>query len=131
MNAAFASYCMLLLIFASFCGFSNAFTVNPRTNQILLPNQSRRTTSPAASTYLLFGKLSNERKKQLGVDQDEDEYDLGRALETNTDPLITKMIAGSLIVVIIGLLIVAVIIPSTTDYGEGICNPLLTGGRCK
>ena len=60
---------------------------------------------------------------------DEDEYDLGVALNNNTDPLITKIIAGSLILVIMSLLVVAIVIPSMTDY-EGACNPMLTAGRC-
>ena len=65
-----------------------------------------------------------------GKDDDEDEYDLYFALDQNTDPLITKLIAGSLIVALLALLVVGVVIPSTTDYGEGVCNPILTGGRC-
>ena len=75
-------------------------------------------------------KLSEERRKQLGVADDEDEYDLGVALTSNTDPLITKIIAGSLMLAILGLLVVGVIVPSLTDYGEGVCNPILTQGRC-
>ena len=78
-----------------------------------------------------MGRISKERRNELGIGDDEDEYDLYKALDTNTDPLITKIIAGSLIVVIIGLLVAGVIIPLTTDYGEGVCNPLLTAGRCK
>lgn len=89
------------------------------------PTVSRRISSSA-----LYIKLSEKRKKELGVGDDEDEYDLGKALDTNTDPLITKIIAGSLILAIIGLLVVAVIIPLTTDYGDGVCNPILTAGRC-
>lgn len=77
-----------------------------------------------------MARISKERRDELGIGDDEDEYDLYRALDTNTDPLITKIIAGSLIVAIIGLLVVGVIVPLTTDYGEGVCNPLLTGGRC-
>lgn len=76
-----------------------------------------------------MARISKERRKELGIGDDEDEYDLGKALDTNTDPLITKIIAGSLIVAILGLLIAGVIIPATTDY-EGACNPLLTAGRC-
>lgn len=75
-------------------------------------------------------KISKERRKQLGINDDEDEYDLYFALDKNTDPFITKLIAGSLIFTIFGLLIAGVVIPSLTDYGEGVCNPLLTGGRC-
>lgn len=74
-------------------------------------------------------KFTDERRKQLGI-VDEDEYDLGVALEANTDPLISKIIAGSLIVVLVGLLVAGVVIPSLTDYGEGVCNPILTQGRC-
>jgi len=79
---------------------------------------------------VLFQKISKERRKQLGIQDDEDEYDLDYALDNNTDPLISKIIAGSLIVTILALLIAGVIIPYTTDYGEGVCNPILTGGRC-
>ena len=53
-----------------------------------------------------------------------------RALDNNTDPFITKVIAGSLILSITALLVYAIAIPATTDYGEGVCNALLTGGRC-
>jgi hypothetical protein len=79
----------------------------------------------------LYAKLSDKRKKELGVAEDEDEYDLSKALDANTDPLITKIIAGSLILVIIGLLVVAVIVPLTTDYNDsGLCNPIVNAGRC-
>lgn len=79
---------------------------------------------------MLYKKISAQRKKQLGILDTEDEYDLGYALDRNTDPIITKIIAGSLIVVLIGLLVAGVIIPYTTDYGEGVCNPILNQGRC-
>ena len=75
-------------------------------------------------------KISKERRDQLGIGDDEDEYDLGVALNTNTDPLITKIIAGSFIAAMIVLLVVGLVIPSMTDYGDGVCNPLLTAGRC-
>jgi len=74
-------------------------------------------------------RLSKKRREQLGVGMEEDEYDLGVALNNNTDPLITKIIAGSLILVIMSLLVVAIVIPNMTDYG-GACNPMLTAGRC-
>lgn len=82
------------------------------------------------SSSRLSAKLSDKRKKELGVAEDEDEYDLSQALNANTDPLITKLIAGSLIVVVIGLLVVAVVIPLTSDSGDGLCNPILNSGRC-
>lgn len=77
-----------------------------------------------------MGGLTNERKKQLGVQGDEDEYDLDVALEANTDPLITKIIAGAAILSILSLLVVGVVIPSLSDYGEGVCIPIQNGGRC-
>ena len=75
-------------------------------------------------------KITSKRRKELGINDDEDEYDLEMALNNNTDPIITKIIAGSLIVSILSLLIYGIVIPATTDYGEGVCNTLLTGGRC-
>ena len=66
----------------------------------------------------------------MGIGDDEREYDLGVALETNTDPLITKIIAGSFIVVVFALLIAGIVVPSLTDYGEGVCSPIQNGGRC-
>ena len=75
-------------------------------------------------------KISNSRRKKLGIAEDEDEYDLDIALDNSTDPFITKVIAGSLILSITALLVAGIIIPATTDYGEGLCNALLTGGRC-
>jgi hypothetical protein len=76
------------------------------------------------------GKISQERRRQLGIPDGEDEYDLDVALSSNTDPLISKIVAGSLIVVVLGLLVAGVVIPSLTDYGEGVCNPIRTAGRC-
>jgi hypothetical protein len=75
-------------------------------------------------------KITSKRRNQLGIADDEDEYDLEKALENNTDPFISKLVAGSLILVLLGLLVVGVLIPSLTDYGEGVCSPIQTGGRC-
>lgn len=75
-------------------------------------------------------KLNRKRREQLGVADDEDEYDLGAALDAGTDPFITKVVAGSFILVMITLLVVGVVVPSITDYGEGICSPIQNGGRC-
>lgn len=75
-------------------------------------------------------KMTADRRRKLGIADDEDEYDLEMALDNNTDPIITKIIAGSLIVSILALLVYGVVIPATADYGDGVCNPLLTGGRC-
>jgi hypothetical protein len=88
-------------------------------------------TTPSGNTKLpKVQKITGKRRKELGINDNEDEYDLEMALDNNTDPIITKIIAGSLIVSIISLLIYGIVIPATTDYGEGVCNALLTGGRC-
>jgi hypothetical protein len=86
--------------------------------------------APRTVLYAGNGRFTNEQRRKLGMDEDDDEYDLDMALENNTDPLITKIVAGSFIVSILALLLVGFIIPYTTDYGEGVCNALLTGGRC-
>ena len=75
-------------------------------------------------------KISSKRRQQLGIGDDEDEYDLGVALSTNTDDTISKIVAGSFILVMIVLLVVGVVIPSVTDPGEGFCSPIQNGGRC-
>mmetsp|Transcript_5892 Transcript_5892/g.7517 ORF Transcript_5892/g.7517 Transcript_5892/m.7517 type:complete len:157 (+) Transcript_5892:86-556(+) len=75
-------------------------------------------------------EISQKRRQQLGIPDDEREYDLDVALNTNTDPLITKIIAGSFILVVIALLVFGIVMPSLTDYGEGVCSPIQNGGRC-
>eukprot|EP00526_Cylindrotheca_closterium_P019935 CAMPEP_0113608608 /NCGR_PEP_ID=MMETSP0017_2-20120614/4025_1 /TAXON_ID=2856 /ORGANISM="Cylindrotheca closterium" /LENGTH=137 /DNA_ID=CAMNT_0000517323 /DNA_START=26 /DNA_END=439 /DNA_ORIENTATION=- /assembly_acc=CAM_ASM_000147 len=113
------------------------------------PNQAMAVTAtskPSGSSLYIFGNnkkaeappqppapkktISGNRRQQLGIADNEDEYDLGVALANNTDPFITKVIAGSFILIMIALLIGGIIVPATTDYGEGVCRPLLTGGRC-
>mmetsp|Transcript_46422 Transcript_46422/g.51928 ORF Transcript_46422/g.51928 Transcript_46422/m.51928 type:complete len:100 (+) Transcript_46422:109-408(+) len=81
-------------------------------------------------TFIPGKKMNMGRRKKLGINDDEEEYDLEMALNNSTDPFITKVIAGSLIISITTLLIYAIVIPATTDYGDGVCNALLTGGRC-
>lgn len=95
------------------------------------------TKSATKSSTPLYAKkpeprqiINDKRRKQLGLADDEDEYDLYYALDNNTDPLITKIIAGSLIVTIIALLVAGVIVPSLTDFGDGVCSPIQNGGRC-
>jgi hypothetical protein len=144
---------MMLLAMAS---LSEGFQVPKQTIQpqaaraahayIMVPHSS--TTSTSTSLEMVFGRGNNNKKKnsdeetfipgkkmnvarrkKLGVNDDEEEYDLEMALDNSTDPLITKIIAGSLILSILTLLIFGLVIPATTDYGNA-CNPLLTGGRC-
>ena len=111
-------------------------------------SSSGRSSTPCAALYI-FGnnnknkkandldsyepgrnKISDKRRQQLGIMDNEDEYDLGMALRNNTDDTISKIIAGSLIVTMIALLVAGIVIPATTDYGDGVCNPMLTAGRC-
>lgn len=112
---------------------TNSVTLT-ETSSILRKKQSSGFVHPIAVP--LFAKqpgerkISQKRRDQLGIADDEEEYDLGFALEQNTDPLISKIIAGSLILVIISLLVAGVVIPSLTDYGEGVCSPIQHGGRC-
>lgn len=70
------------------------------------------------------------QQRELGLPDDADEYDLDVALNNNTDAGITKIIAGSFILVMIALLVVGLVLPSITDYGDGVCSPIQNGGRC-
>lgn len=119
----------LIILLASVAAVASGFSVASQ-SAFSRGRKAPLVANSGLASSALFAKLSDKRRKELGVADDEDEYDLGKALDTNTDPLITKIIAGSLILVIIGLLVAGVIIPSTTDYGEGVCNPILTAGRC-
>ncbi len=113
--------------------FDNISIIHQRRNKIAATANTATASSLNArpTPKDKFGKqINDKRRKQLGISDDEDEYDLGVALEQNTDPLITKIIAGSLILAITALLVAGIVVPSMTDYGEGVCNPILTGGRC-
>jgi hypothetical protein len=90
----------------------------------------KNTSISSSSLHARKSIITDERRKQLGLGDEDEEYDLDKALENNTDPFITKIIAGSFIIAMVALLIVGVVIPSTTDYGEGVCNPIVTAGRC-
>jgi hypothetical protein len=107
---------------------SEAFTIPSSSRAALVASTLPRLAAKKAPTPF-SNKITVERRKKLGIPDNEDEYDLEMALNNNTDPFITKVIAGSLIVSIMSLLVYAIIIPATTDYGNA-CNPLLTGGRC-
>jgi hypothetical protein len=113
----------------------DSFILSPHCSKAYSQTTTRAVTSKARTTLWAKknnnnSKISPQRRQQLGIADDEDEYDLDRALERNTDPLISKIVAGSLILVILGLLIVGVVVPSLTDYGEGVCSPIQNGGRC-
>lgn len=128
-------FCLFYLSLA--VHFAVGFTRNRRQFRLPVVNTScnprplqSSDTMKSYNSFVLLARLSDKRKKELGVADDEDEYDLSQALNANTDPLITKLIAGSLIVVILGLLTVAVIIPLTSETVDGLCNPILNAGRC-
>eukprot|EP00536_Pseudo-nitzschia_multiseries_P012715 jgi/Psemu1/309330/fgenesh1_kg.500_\ len=138
---------LLLAILSSSAGFHSPATIAVRDSigysAFQQPSRPVATTG-SSSLEMVFGrgkkrnndeeefipgkKMNKARRKKLGVNDDEEEYDLEMALDNSTDPLITKIIAGSLILSIIALLVFGLVIPATTDYGEGVCNPLLTGG---
>ena len=107
--------------------FSITTALPPRISAATTVGRFARKGQPAATPT---NKMTSKRRNQLGIADDEDEYDLEKALENNTDPFISKLVAGSLIVVLLGLLIVGVLVPSLTDYGEGVCSPIQNAGRC-
>lgn len=121
----------LVVLTALIASTTTGFTI-PASNTVVVPKAQQHVI--ASNTVLHAwggnGRFSDERRQKLGINEDDDEYDLDLALENNTDPLISKIVAGSFIVTMIGLLVVGLIIPYTTDYGEGVCNPILTSGRC-
>lgn len=121
---------MWLSTFLLVDGFSST-TSTTTSRSISCIRTTQLTATPRGNTKLpKVQKITSKRRKELGINDNEDEYDLEMALDNNTDPIITKIIAGSLIVSISALLIYGIVIPATTDYGEGVCNALLTGGRC-
>eukprot|EP00584_Thalassiosira_punctigera_P002107 CAMPEP_0172530842 /NCGR_PEP_ID=MMETSP1067-20121228/4464_1 /TAXON_ID=265564 ORGANISM="Thalassiosira punctigera, Strain Tpunct2005C2" /NCGR_SAMPLE_ID=MMETSP1067 /ASSEMBLY_ACC=CAM_ASM_000444 /LENGTH=133 /DNA_ID=CAMNT_0013315135 /DNA_START=20 /DNA_END=421 /DNA_ORIENTATION=- len=124
-----------LLLLLSFLPLAQAFAPH-RNNH--LSNNVRQThghepivsLAGATTTPSCLHMIDKKRRDQLGLSDDDDEYDLGVALSTNTDDGISKIVAGSFILVMIALLVVGLVIPSITDYGEGVCSPIQNGGRC-
>ena len=112
------------LVLVALMGLASGFSPVETTAMKKLAPEHRPLAAP------LYAKFSKAQRKKLGMDEFDDEYDLGMALDNNTDPLITKIIAGSFIVSMLAALIFGIVIPATADYGEGVCNTLLTAGRC-
>ena len=129
---------------------TNAF-VTPTTTTTSINQQQQTTRAVSSSSLFIFsnnnnkkksngpsddeifgkkGRISDKRRKQLGIADNEDEYDLGLALQANTDDTISKIVAGSFIIAMIALLVAGIVIPATTDYGDGVYNALARGGRC-
>jgi hypothetical protein len=128
MNRSF-NFLALVLAAACMLGDTEAFAPRPVTAS------SRNPVSLQACRKIKDDDVPNpeftaNQRKKLGLPDDADEHDLGVAPENNADPFISKVVAGSLMLAILGLLVAGVIIPATTDYGEGVCNTILTGGRC-
>ena len=69
---------------------------------VLLPSSSlplKATTTSSLSLpssrfaiHARNNKYSKSRRNKLGLDEDDDEYDLDQALDRNTDPLISKIL---------------------------------------
>eukprot|EP00567_Pseudictyota_dubia_P011678 CAMPEP_0197454838 /NCGR_PEP_ID=MMETSP1175-20131217/39020_1 /TAXON_ID=1003142 /ORGANISM="Triceratium dubium, Strain CCMP147" /LENGTH=157 /DNA_ID=CAMNT_0042988529 /DNA_START=94 /DNA_END=567 /DNA_ORIENTATION=+ len=150
-KAIFAAFVVTLLSLRSCsAAFSPSTTQNPSSTPTQWNTSSRRRSFdvvPLQARNPFFGgggnkkgeeeervplksQISQERRQQLGIGDDEDEYDLGLALAANTDDTISKVVAGSFILVMIALLVAGVVVPSLTDYGEGVCSPIQNAGRC-
>ena len=69
----------------------------------------RQSQSSTQSFKFKLHMIDQKRRNELGISDDEDEYDLDVALKNNTDPFITKVIAGSFILVMIALLVVGLV----------------------
>mmetsp|Transcript_15664 Transcript_15664/g.32221 ORF Transcript_15664/g.32221 Transcript_15664/m.32221 type:complete len:123 (-) Transcript_15664:63-431(-) len=117
----------LVVSFLLFLCLTNAFNT-PTLHPSLSLQQRLYTNKHRQVRTSLF--INQRRREELGLSDEDDEYDLGVALDTNTDPFITKVLAGSLIVVLLGLLVVGVIIPLTQPPDGGMCNPIQNAGRC-
>ena len=122
----------VILLLLLFLPYLSAFHPIPRA---LLARSSSPALAPLSTplstpTYLFEKRINDKRRRELGIADDEDEYDLDVALDQNTDPFITKVIAGSLILAIGGLLVVGVIIPMTAPQDGMMCNPIQNAGRC-
>lgn len=127
------------VLLVSFVSVVHAFvppTTHPRIGSSIVSNSRILPSIPQHHRRLQHllatprGGYDQKRRKELGMPDDADEYDLDVALNNNTDAGITKIVAGSFILVMIALLVVGLVIPSITDYGDGVCSPIQNGGRC-
>mmetsp|Transcript_24440 Transcript_24440/g.37028 ORF Transcript_24440/g.37028 Transcript_24440/m.37028 type:complete len:126 (+) Transcript_24440:3-380(+) len=122
----------LLLLILPFLPFLEAFAPCPSRSGVtsFSPRSLGVDRHQQLQLPVLNMKIDKKRRKELGLPEDADEYDLDVALNNNTDAGITKIIAGSFILVMLALLVVGLVIPSITDYGDGVCSPIQNGGRC-
>jgi hypothetical protein len=84
---------------------SGAVRIHRRNGQPQLQRQRQQRRLRASS----LRAINNKRRKELGLPDDADEYDLDVALNNNTDAGITKIVAGSFILVMIALLVVGLV----------------------
>ena len=77
-------------------GYTFLIPPMPRGSYLLLPQKHSVCALPpfvlsSPQTCLFEKRINDRRRKELGIGDDEDEYDLGVALNNNTDPFITKV----------------------------------------
>ena len=103
-----------LLLLLPFLPLLHAFA--PHRSNIILSSTTHQHGPPSSSVVArrttlspLNLRIDNKRRKELGIADDEEEYDLDVALANNTDPLITKIIAGSFILAMIALLVTGLV----------------------
>jgi len=127
----------LCAVSALLIGKLEAFVIHRSADSVIgtspMPTSSLTAWNPRGNKQQkqTVGKqIRSDRRKQLGIPDDADEYDLDAALNNNTDDFISKVVAGSFIVAVIVLLVAGIIIPATADLGDEVCKPILNGGRC-
>ena len=117
---------MPLALLIVFFVVSTTIAYSPLHSRLTLASNKASTLNPLFANK----KYSQERRKKMGLGEgDGEEYDLDVALSQNTDSTISKVIAGSFILTIFALLYVGIIQPALNPV-EGVCNPMLTQGRC-
>ena len=106
---------------------------------ITLPPTSRTPTSlppslhpPSFASSSSSLSISKKRREELGLAEEDVEYDLDAALATNTDPLITKIIVGSFTLVMVALIVFGFFLPylDSTQTDLGYCVPMQNNGKC-
>ena len=102
----------ILFLLPPFLPLLHAFATvgnNGQSSIAIQHNKHRSNKHDANSSSFSLHMIDQKRKNQLGISDDEDEYDLYRALDVNTDKGITKIVAGSFILVMIALLVVGLV----------------------
>ena len=100
---------ILLFLLLPFLPLLHAFATVGSNGQRTVNIQHNKHKHDSFSSSFSLHMIDQKRKNQLGISDDEDEYDLYRALDVNTDKGITKIVAGSFILVMIALLVVGLV----------------------